>query len=173
MQPLSIGILSDSHRTTAALQRFLDLLKSRGATHLLHAGDFHTPQHLQMLHDAGLPYAAVFGNNDAMLIPMAATCRIFHEPHYFSIEGIRFKLMHMPFYLDPEDADIVIYGHTHQVKFQYNEGVLVINPGEVCARDTGRYEAVLLDIFPDRYRVCRLFFLDDDTLNEEITEFIR
>ena len=174
MQTLKIGILSDPHRETDFSRRLIDDLKERGARYLIHAGDFQIPENLEILADAGLPYVSVFGNNDMALAPMMRSHAIYKEPHYFMIENLRFKLMHLPYYLSPDEADIIVYGHTHQVKFQYNENILVLNPGEVCARETGRHEALLLEVTPERYTLTRLFYeAGRPALNEHVTEFDR
>ena len=174
MQAMTIGILSDPHHETEISRRLIADLRKKGAEYLIHAGDFQLPENLEILASAGLPYVSVFGNNDAALAPMIHSHAIFREPHYFRIKEVRFKLMHLPYYLSPDEADIVIYGHTHQVKFQYNGNILVLNPGEVCARETGRHEALLLEITAERYTLTRLFYeKGKDVLCEHITEFDR
>ena len=153
---LKIGILSDSHRKTKLHKEAIAHLIDSGAEYLLHAGDLETKEHLDMLKDTGVPYTCVYGNNDTLLIPLYSQYPIYREPHYFDIEGIKIKMMHMPYYLNP-DADIVIYGHTHIFDAKIKGDTLFINPGEVCAREKPLSESVMLEIIDGSYRVTHYF----------------
>jgi putative phosphoesterase len=153
---LKIGILSDSHRKTQLHKEAIAHLIDSGAEYLLHAGDLEIKEHLNMLKDTGVPYTCVYGNNDTLLIPLYGQYPIYREPHYFDIEGIKIKMMHTPYYLNP-DADIVIYGHTHIFQVQIKGDTLFINPGEVCAREKPLSESVMLEVIDGNYRVTHYF----------------
>jgi putative phosphoesterase len=144
-QNLKIGILSDSHRESKLHQEAITHLINSGAEYLLHAGDLEIKEHLDMLESTKLPYICVYGNNDTLLIPLYGQYPIYREPHYFDIEGIKIKMMHMPYYLN-SDADIVISGHTHIFEAEMRNNTLFINPGEVCAREKYLSECVILEI---------------------------
>jgi len=171
---MKIGIMSDSHKDSIHTALIIDHLVKEGAEYLIHAGDFELVENLHLLEQTGLPYISVFGNNDAKLVPLGKDFNIFREPHYFAIKELRFKLMHMPYYLSPDEADVIIYGHTHQVNFKYNEGLLLINPGELCARETGRHEGVLLECRADRYVITHYYKTGEEpTIYKKTTEFSR
>lgn len=171
---MKIGIISDSHRDSFHTELFIEHLVSEGVEYLIHAGDFERVENLHLLHRAGLPYVSVFGNNDQALVPHHKQFNIYREPHYFAIRGIKFKLMHLPYYMSRDDADVVIYGHTHKVNFKYNEGLLLINPGELCARETGRHEGLMLECKDDRYIITHYFkTADDTTIHHKTTEFLK
>ena len=171
---MKIGIMSDSHKDTAHTAMMIAHLVEMGAEYLIHAGDFEEVDNIRMLHNAGLPYVSVFGNNDHRLVPHRHEFQIFNEPHYFAIGDLRFKLMHMPYYLSRDEADIIIYGHTHQVNFKYNDGLLLLNPGELCARETDRHEAVMLDVREDRYLIRHYYKSGGNPIIQESkTEFSR
>jgi len=141
---MKIGILSDPHRRSDLQQSAIDKLLGEGAEYLLHAGDLCVEENLRQLEAAGLPYAAVFGNNDAALRPLAGHYRIKPEPWYFKIRDLKIKMMHLPYYLTP-DAELVIYGHTHLFAAEQKGNTLYLNPGEVCGRESGRCHCVLLE----------------------------
>jgi predicted phosphodiesterase len=65
--------------------------------------------------------------------------------------------MHYPKYMFPLDTDIIVYGHTHDVDITFNGKNLILNPGEVCARDHGFSTCMTLDIDEDKYTVT-LFY---------------
>ncbi len=132
---IKIGVFSDSHRKTQLHQEAIEHLLSCGANYLLHAGDLEIKEHLQMLADTSLPYVVVYGNNDINLIPLYGKYyNIYKEPHYFKIQELKLKMMHMPYFMNP-DVDIIISGHTHQFEATLENGTLFLNPGEVCARE--------------------------------------
>jgi putative phosphoesterase len=171
---MKIGIMSDSHKDSFHTGLLIEHLVKEGAEYLIHAGDFELVENLQLLEKSGLPYVSVFGNNDLALVPHRKAFKIYREPHYFAINGLKFKLMHMPCYMSRDDADIIIYGHTHQVKFKYNEGLLLINPGELCARNTGRHESLMLECQDDRYIITHYFKTGDGTtIQKQTTEFLK
>lgn len=147
---MKIGILSDSHKKVTLTKQSIEFLKNKDAQYLIHAGDLEIVQNLDLLKNSGLIYVSVFGNNDYDLIQYAHEYKIEHEPYYFKIKDIKFKLMHIPNHLIP-DTDIVIYGHTHMFEQKYINNTLFLNPGEICARNKNLTECVLLEITEDKY----------------------
>ncbi|CAA6820635.1 MAG: Phosphoesterase [uncultured Sulfurovum sp.] len=155
-QKLKIGILSDSHMKTALHQEAVDHLCDLGVNYLLHAGDIMLEEHLQMLVETGLPYACVYGNNDTSLISLHGKYNIFQEPHYFSIENLKVKMMHMPYYMSA-DADIVVSGHTHMFETSLSNETLFINPGEVCGREKPLSECAMVIVENGSFEVEHYF----------------
>jgi uncharacterized protein len=147
---LKIAVLSDSHKKIDYTKDAIDFLKSIGAQYLLHAGDLCLQENLELLKNSGLKYVSVFGNNDYSLVHLSNEYKIEKEPYYFKIEDIKFKLMHLPYYLNG-DCDVVIFGHTHIFESEYKNGTLFLNPGELCAREKPLVECVLLEINPNEY----------------------
>jgi putative phosphoesterase len=153
---MKIGILSDSHTKTTLHREALDHLLSLGVEYLLHAGDIMLEEHLKMLEETELPYACVYGNNDTALISLEKKYNIFKEPHYFKIDTVKVKMMHLPYFMSA-DADIVISGHTHMFEAEIVENTLFLNPGEVCAREKPLSECALLEVENGKYRVIHYF----------------
>ncbi len=147
---MKIGILSDSHHKVDYTRDVIELLKSKNAEYLIHAGDLCVEDNLKLLEESNLIYVSVFGNNDMSLIPLQNKYTIKQEPYHFKIKNTTFKLMHMPYYING-DSDVVIFGHTHIFESEYKEGTLFLNPGEVCAREKPKCECVLLEIKENEY----------------------
>ncbi len=147
---MKVAVLSDSHKKVDFTKEAIDFLKSEGAQYLIHAGDLCLQENLELLKNSSLPYVCVYGNNDNSLVHLSNEYKIENEPYYFKIEDIKFKLMHLPFYLNG-DSDVVIFGHTHIFESEYKERTLFLNPGEVCAREKPLCECVLLEINPNEY----------------------
>ena len=153
---LKIGLLSDSHRKTKLHQEAIAHLIDCGAEYLLHAGDLEIKEHLDILESSGIPYICVYGNNDILLIPLYGQYPIYREPHYFEINHLKIKMMHMPYYMNP-DADIVISGHTHIFEAEMKGNTLFINPGEVCARDKPLSECAMIEVLDGGFEVTHYF----------------
>ncbi|MEA2019146.1 MAG: YfcE family phosphodiesterase [Campylobacterota bacterium] len=149
---IKIAIVSDSHRKSQLTKEAIDMLKEKGATYLVHAGDLEIVENLEILKKSGLIYVSVFGNNDYNLVQHSSNYNINQEPYYFKIKDLKFKLMHIPNYMSP-DSDIIIFGHTHIFEQQYVNNTLYLNPGELCAREKDLTECVLLSITDNKYTI--------------------
>ena len=149
---MKIGILSDTHKKTKLAQKAIRHLQKNGAEFLIHAGDIVEPQVLELLKNSGVKYVAVYGNNDAHLVGYHNNYNLVQEPYYFQLANTKFKLMHLPFYMNP-DADIIIFGHTHIFECDFKNNTLFLNPGEACARNKPLCECAMLEIDENRYNV--------------------
>lgn len=147
-----IGILSDTHKKTAYAIKAIDMLIQNGAEFLIHAGDIVQEDILEYLNQTGKRYIAVYGNNDPHLAHVHNKYHLVQEPYYFKLANTSFKLMHLPYYMT-NDAEVVIFGHTHTFEVEYKGETLYINPGEICARKRPRSECVLLEVTPQQFKV--------------------
>ena len=163
---MKIGILSDTHKKIKLAQKVITHLIQNGAEFLVHGGDIVEPEILELLKKSGLKYVAVYGNNDAHLVNYHNSYNLVQEPYYFKLANTKFKLMHLPFYMNP-DADIVIFGHTHIFECDFKNNTLFLNPGEACARNKSLSECAMLEINDNKYAVT--YYSRDpkeDTFNE-------
>ena len=149
---MKIAVISDTHRKFSLAKEAIDHLVARGAQYIVHAGDICEYDTIEYIKNTGLPYVAVYGNNDTHMVQYHNDFNLHQEPYYFKIEDVKFKLMHLPYYLTP-DSDVVIFGHTHIFEAKMHQDTLFLNPGEVCAREKPRSESVLLEINPQSYQV--------------------
>jgi len=119
-----IVILSDTH----------GLLRPEVLNHLpqadviLHGGDINTQAIVDKL-QGFVPLYIVRGNNDkewAENLPHSLT---------FTIEGIRFFLVHNKRDVPPalSGVNVVVYGHSHKYACEERNGALWLNPGS-CGR---------------------------------------
>jgi putative phosphoesterase len=147
-----VGVISDSHRKLSRAILAVDLLIEKGAEYFIHAGDIVEIKLLEYIKSKNIPYSCVFGNNDGELVAYQEEYNIQKEPYTFKLKNRIIKLMHKPHYLS-NDADIVIFGHTHMFNTSYTNGTLFLNPGELCARNKNLSECVLLKIKKSSYVV--------------------
>ncbi|NPA56079.1 MAG: metallophosphoesterase family protein [Epsilonproteobacteria bacterium] len=149
---MKIGIMSDTHKKTGRAIKAIDYLIDQGAEYIIHAGDIVKKEILDYLEEQ-IPYIAVFGNNDYHLYRYINQYNLAYEPYKFKLDNHTFKLMHHPTKMFPLDTEVIVYGHTHIEEIVYNGKNLILNPGEVCARDTGYSNCMILECFEDRYEV--------------------
>ena len=149
---MKIGIISDTHTKLGKTEKALDMLLENGAEFIIHAGDIVKVEILDLLKNCGKKYVAVYGNNDAHLANHHNDYNLVQEPYYFKLANLKFKLMHLPFYMNP-DADIIISGHTHTFHSEFKKSTLFLNPGEVCARSKPISECAMLNITDKKYKV--------------------
>src|SRR6266446_7149292 len=136
--PLRIFVLADTHDH---LPVNLETL-AEGADEIWHLGDVCLPSLLVRLEEIGPPITLVRGNCDSNL----------EWPLVVDLErnGVRFRLAHIPPSRGPQDADVVLHGHTHVPRNERKEGVLFLNPGCVTRPNRGAPATVAnLEIAPD------------------------
>ena len=119
-----IIVLSDTH---GLLRPEMSQYLSQ-ADVIIHGGDINTQAIVDKLREYA-PLYIVRGNNDkqwAENLPLSLT---------FTIEGVRFFLVHNKKDVPPDlsDTDVVVYGHSHKYACAERDGVLWLNPGS-CGR---------------------------------------
>jgi putative phosphoesterase len=120
---MRIGVISDTHGLVRpeVYQAFASV------DHILHAGDIGGEDVLDEL-EAIAPVTACAGNVDGF------RCGDARETARVELGGLRFLLMHI---LDKEavsDADVVIFGHSHQQANEREGGVWYFNPASAGPR---------------------------------------
>ncbi len=167
---MKIGIISDTHKKINRAKKAIDYLIDEGADYILHAGDIVQIEVLEYLKEK-IPYVAVFGNNDYHLYRYIDEFNLVYEPYKFKLDNHTFKLMHYPTKMFPLDTDVVVYGHTHIEDITYNGKNLILNPGEVCARDTGYSSFMMMECFDDKYKISYYYRkIGSEIVKKEIKE---
>lgn len=118
-----LGLISDTHgvldeRVAAAFKR---------VDRIIHAGDIGSEKVIWELESIA-PVTAVLGNMDRSSNPELDYPSIAR----FVIDDVRFVLVHDRHALGPvtsEEADVVVFGHTHMPLVQEVDGVRWVNPG--------------------------------------------
>jgi hypothetical protein len=126
---MRIGVISDTHGLfdPAIYQHFV------GVEHILHAGDIGDRSVLRQL-EAIAPVTAVSGNVDGYGRSGYPSERL------IELGGRRIALRHILFeggrltregraFLEREQPDVCIFGHTHQPKAEWFGKTLLFNPG--------------------------------------------
>jgi putative phosphoesterase len=130
-----VGVIADTHgyvdpRVEAAF---------RGVDAIVLAGDVGGAHVLDALR-AIAPVHAVYGNNDEKLGGLGLP---FIDD--FELGGVRFHLVHqLPHARPPQDADVVVFGHSHRTLIEQRGQMLYLNPGAAGRAGFHRVQTVAL-----------------------------
>ncbi len=159
---MRVGVISDTHDRLPPLRQALQLFRREQVDALLHAGDFVAPFAAKTLigpDGPDVPLHCIYGNNDGereglgKLLP-----QLQDGPLRVELGGRTIAMHHWIDWFGPGDtdgADVVIYGHNHEVRNETVDGALYLNPGECCGWVNGR---------------CSVALLETDSLTAEIIE---
>lgn len=126
---MRIGVISDTHGLfDRAIARHF-----AGVDHILHAGDIGRREVIEQLEQIA-PVTAVSGNVDGF------EASGFPVEQLLELAGRRIALFHRLYekgqmtrdgteFLERTRPSICVYGHTHQPKTEWREGILLFNPG--------------------------------------------
>lgn len=153
---LTVGLISDTH----GLLRPEALDRMRGSDFIVHAGDIGDPEIVPELARLA-PVTAVRGNVDkgvwAQSFPETAVLEVGGAALLYVLHNIE------DLDLDPAAAGFhaVVYGHSHQPRMRWKDGVLYVNPGSAGRRrfslplsvgrllvEAGNVSAELIEIEP-------------------------
>jgi hypothetical protein len=147
---MKIGVMSDSHDRIPAIRRAIGMFHRLKVGAILHAGDFVAPFAAKVLveeHD--IPLHCIYGNNDGERVGLKKVLpQVVDGPLRLTLGGKTIVMHHWIEWFKPgetDGADIVISGHTHEIVQEKKNGVLYLNPGEVCGWLTNRCTAMVLD----------------------------
>ena len=145
---VKIGVISDTHGLLR--EEVLEILRSCGC--IFHGGDINSQGVLDTLGEIA-PVYVVRGNNDKAWAEQL--------PHDLTVqmEGRKIFMVHNRKEMEnlPEDADIVIFGHSHKYFEQVIDGRLWLNPGSCGKRRFGQeISLAVLTVDETEYQVQKI-----------------
>ena len=157
---MKIGIVSDSHGDTQALDLMLAHPEAQEVEGWFFAGDIAMDaEYLAMV--TQLPVAKVAGNNDWPYTSLEDALVTEIEGHrilltHGHLYGVQFSTEMLVQVAEAQQADIAIYGHTHVADIQPG-GVMVLNPGSIARpRDAFKGSFMVADLLPDCEPVVKI-----------------
>lgn len=147
---MKVGLISDTHDRLPAIAAALEIFRGRGIRTLLHPGDVIAPFAARLLAGFDGELHITFGNNDG---ERAGLRRILPQiqdgPLHLVLDGRRLLLHHFVDWCaasDVDRAEVIVTGHTHDVRIERRDGRLFVNPGECCGWVTGTCTVAVLDL---------------------------
>ena len=125
---MRIGVISDTH---GLLRPEAERLLA-GVAHIIHAGDIGAEHVLEGLRRIA-PVTAIRGNVDT-----GDWARSYRDTETVRLGSRVFYILHDLSELAsrpaPEDADVVVYGHSHRADVKTADSILYLNPGSAGPR---------------------------------------
>lgn len=161
---MKLAIMSDSHENWPVLERAIAKANEEGCEVLLFAGDLIAPPGIPVLEKFNGSIKFVWGNNEMERVgitrKMDAAEKMEMCGDYFEgeFDGVRVFMNHYPKFVElaakSGDYDLVIHGHTHEIREEKFGKCLLVNPGEIQG-----------------YKTKQSTFMIFDTGTKEITRF--
>jgi putative phosphoesterase len=157
-----LAVISDSHDHKNNILKAVSIMNEKKVDALIHCGDFVAPFvkiWFDNLNDnIKKNFYGVFGNNDGERLflkkKLGQICTFTDNGNELILElgGKKIFASHMPKQETIEALvksgkfDIILSGHTHSfVNKKYENGVLVVNPGEICGYLSGKSTFAIID----------------------------
>jgi putative phosphoesterase len=150
-----IGLISDTHDNVPMIKRAVERFNEERVNLVLHAGDYISLFTAKPYAELGVPMIGVFGNNCAEteeLKKVYATVGADLRGYFADVNegGLKIALTHGHIKSEMDKAmsgeyDVVVRGHSHRASVRDENGILVINPGEVCGYVSGSNTVAFLD----------------------------
>ena len=181
---LVVGVVTDTHvpdRADALHPAVIPTLKGAGVQRILHAGDVSISSVLDELSTVA-PVTAVRGNRDWAFhgsldlvenLELAGVKLMLTHGHgglshylldkaLYWTRGYRFEHYQSWLAAMAQDAQVIVFGHTHRAVNRQVGGTLYFNPGSACVQDVRDLPPTvgILRIFPDQRVVAEIVELD-------------
>jgi hypothetical protein len=129
---MKIGLISDTHDNIPQIKKAVKIFNNYNVDFVLHAGDYVAPFSLKPYLELNSDWLGVFGNNDGEkngLIEKSEG-KIKKSPLSLEIENKKIVVVHDIQQYNGEEANIIVYGHSHKYDFKKDGKKIFINPGE-------------------------------------------
>ena len=145
---MRILVISDSHGRVSEIEKAIETQPD--ARHIFFLGDcVRDIEDFEFLYP-DRSFHIVSGNCDySSMLKSSDTARLggrvifFTHGHAFGVKG---GLAGLRQRARQENADLVLYGHTHIASTEYADGVHFVNPGSLCSARAGRTSYAVIDI---------------------------
>jgi uncharacterized protein len=149
---MKIGVISDTHDNLMALKNAIELFKSNNVEMVVHCGDWISPFAVEFLaNNITVPIRGIVGNNPGDLNRIMQRNSKLKNPVDFSkeetiemeLDGRKIIVCHgddkllLDGLISSKKYDAVFTGHTHMIRNEIIDNVLVINPGTTCYASNG------------------------------------
>lgn len=159
---MKLAVISDTHDSRDNILKAVSIMNDNDVDALIHCGDYCSPFTKKwfdnLKENIKENFFGVFGNNDGdhefLRKNLGQICKIAEGSVEMVQEfnGKKIYISHMPHHTTIEALaasgkfDIVLSGHTHAVvNKKYENGVLVLNPGEACGYLSGKATFAIID----------------------------
>lgn len=142
---LKLAVISDSHWGSVHLQMFADIAKREKFDGIIHCGDGLSDAKW-LMKNLDIPVQVVGGNCDPRWSCDRELRATYENVRMLAVHGdlygVKIDLCRLSYYAEEANAQVVLFGHTHQPFAGYVGSVMMINPGSL---KDGRYAELHVD----------------------------
>ncbi len=161
---MKIAIVSDTHDNLLNIRKAVEVINENDVDLVIHAGDYVSPFTAKEFKKLNCKMVGVFGNNDGDKVMLLKKFEGIAEIKDLIIEEIGGRRIFVTHGVNENVVknafcfgfDMVIFGHTHKLLIDENDGRLLINPGELCGYLTNKATFVILNLKNMRYEIISL-----------------
>ncbi len=162
---MRVGLMADTHDRIPAIAELLDVLRGKGVSLVMHAGDYCSPFALEPFNDANVALLGIFGRNDGDEEGLKAVAargvgmELYESPHSFEVSGQRILIVHDLGEVNKRSIEAhryVVHGFTHRQETITRDQTLIVNPGEACGWLSGTCSAAILDLETSEVEIIAL-----------------
>ncbi|MBS7644655.1 metallophosphoesterase [Candidatus Bathyarchaeota archaeon] len=153
---MNVAVISDTHDRLPFIMKAVEMLNEMDLELVIHCGDYSAPFAIDPYKDLKHHMIGVYGNNDAeksLIASKMKSCgkEVRGEFAKLDLDGAVTAVLHghdselLEALIDSGGFDVILYGHTHEVKVERRLKSLIVNPGELCGYLTGKPTMAILD----------------------------
>lgn len=150
---MKIGVISDTHDNLISLKKAIEIFKENKITMLIHCGDWVSPFAVEFLsQNIDVPIRGILGNNKGDIKRTIQRNAKLKNPIEFvkgdafdlEIEGKKIAVYHgddnllVSALIASKKYKAIFTGHTHEIRNEIIDSVLVVNPGTTCYAIEGK-----------------------------------
>jgi len=148
---MRIGAIADTHDNLPKIKKAVRFFNRKRVDFVLHAGDYIAPFAAACLFKGlSCDFCGVFGNNDGERegLTRISQGKIKPGPLRMTLVGRGIVLVHDINSINPstEDAQLIIFGHTHKPEIRHNDSSILVNPGECSGWLSRRSSVAVVDL---------------------------
>ena len=151
-----IAVISDTHGSIENIYGFLPRLKNIDA--LYHLGD-HAEDAPELAQILNCGFVSVCGNCDPFSVSPVQYTVSWHGKRILLLHGHTvFGRQHLYYAAKQENADAVLFGHSHIASIETYDGVLMVNPGSLSRPRGGKGPSMALLTLTDELLAAEILF---------------
>ena len=156
---MKIGVFSDSHDHMDNIRKVVGIFLEQKVEKIVHCGDIVAPfmvRAMSELKGKAIEVIGVYGNNDGERLGLykilGEIMKIKGDFHEVTWNEKNISVYHgtdnrlLESVIKSQKYDLVLCGHTHQVRIEQQGKTVVLNPGETCGYLSGKATCAVADL---------------------------
>jgi uncharacterized protein len=156
---MKIGIFSDSHDHMENIKKAISIFIEQKVEKIVHCGDIVAPfvkRVMTDLKDKNIEAVGVYGNNDGerngLIKILGEVLEIKGDFHEVEWNSKKIAITHgtdnriLENLIEAQKYDLILTGHTHQIRKEKRNKTIILNPGETCGYLTGKATCAVMEL---------------------------